>query len=153
MNVNDSVFQFELNDHLGNTVTENTFKGKWTILYFYPKDSTPGCTTQACDFRDMLPDYTNANAQVFGVSKDSEKSHINFATKKELNFPLIVDTEGVLVEGFGTWQLKKNYGREYMGIVRSTFIINPEGVVVKKYENVRVKEHVRKVLDDLAELQ
>lgn len=153
MNVNDKVFDFSLMDHLGNTVSQESFIGNWSIIYFYPKDSTPGCTTESCDFRDNLPDFEKADAKIFGVSKDSEKSHIKFATKQSLNFPLIIDTEGVLLEGFGTWQLKKNYGKEYMGIVRSTFIINPEGVVVKKYEKVRVKEHVKTVLNDLKEMQ
>jgi peroxiredoxin Q/BCP len=153
MNVGETVFSFELKDHLANTVTEKNFTGKWTVLYFYPKDSTPGCTTEACDFRDNLSDYEALETQVYGVSKDSEKSHINFATKQNLNFPLIVDTDLTLIKGFDIWKLKKNYGKEYMGTVRSTFIIDPEGKIAKRYNNVRVKGHVEKILSDLKELQ
>lgn len=153
MNVGDKVQPFSLADENGNSVTNQTFTGKWTVLFFYPKDSTPGCTTEACSFRDNIDEFKNINAQVFGASKDSGKSHKNFIAKQSLNFPLIVDTEGLLLEQFGVWQLKKLYGREYMGIVRASFIINPEGVVAKVYPKVKVKEHVAEVLADLIELQ
>ena len=153
MNIGDSVKPFNLKDHQGNTVTEKSFTGKWTVLYFYPKDSTPGCTTESCSFRDNNAEFGNFDTQIYGSSKDSEKSHINFATKQNLNFPLIVDTEGVLLEMFGVWQLKKMYGREYMGIVRSTFIIDPDGKIAQKYEKVKVKDHTENVLADLKALQ
>jgi peroxiredoxin Q/BCP len=153
MNIGDKVQAFKLTDEAGNTITEKSFLGKWTVLFFYPKDSTPGCTTEACSFRDNIDAFKKINTQVYGASKDSAKSHNNFIAKQSLNFPLIVDTEGILLEQFSVWQLKKLYGREYMGIVRSSFIINPDGYIAKIYPKVKVKEHVAEVLADLIELQ
>lgn len=153
MTVGTKVKPFSLKDENGTIVSEQTFLGKWTVLFFYPKDSTPGCTTEACGFRDHKLKFDKKGVQLFGASKDSEKAHKNFILKQNLNFPLIVDTEGVLLEQFGVWQLKKLYGREYMGIVRSTFIINPDGVIAKVYNKVKVKTHAEDILLDLNELQ
>lgn len=123
--------------------------GKTVILYFYPRDSTPGCTTQACDFRDNMARLTSEGFVVLGVSKDSEKSHTKFIAKKELNFPLLMDQEGELHEAYGTWRLKKNYGREYMGCSRSTFVIGPDGTFSWLRYNVKAKGHVNMLLREL----
>ena len=127
--------------------------GKWVIVYFYPKDNTPGCTTESCEFRDALPDFSAADAEIVGVSRDSLKSHANFTQKHDLNFPLISDPDEAFCKAFDVIQEKMNYGKKYMGVERSTFIINPEGVVVEAWRKVRVKDHVATVLARLKELQ
>jgi peroxiredoxin Q/BCP len=128
-------------------------KGKWIVLYFYPKDNTPGCTTEACEFTEAAPDFSSLNAIILGVSADSTKKHRNFIEKKELGITLLSDESTEMMQEWGVWQLKKNYGREYMGVVRSTFIIDPEGIVRAKWEKVRVKDHVAKVKEELENLQ
>ena len=125
-------------------------KGKTVILYFYPRDSTPGCTVQACDFRDSMTRLNQGDYIVLGVSKDSAKSHDKFISKKDLNFPLLMDEDGVLHEAYGTWRLKKNYGREYMGCARSTFVINPEGNITWARYNVKAKGHVEMLMRELS---
>ncbi|MBA1438430.1 MAG: thioredoxin-dependent thiol peroxidase [Epsilonproteobacteria bacterium] len=127
-------------------------KGKWVVLYFYPKDSTPGCTTEACEFSEALPEFSDMDAVILGVSADSTKRHRNFIEKKELTITLLSDESTAMMQEWGVWQLKKNYGREYMGIVRSTFIIDPEGVVRAVWEKVRVKGHVEAVKTKLCDL-
>ncbi len=127
--------------------------GKWVIVYFYPKDNTPGCTTESKEFRDALPDFSAANAAIIGVSRDSLKSHANFAAKYDLTFPLVSDTDEAFCKAFDVIQEKMNYGKKYMGIERSTFIINPEGEVAEAWRKVRVKGHVANVLARLKELQ
>lgn len=127
--------------------------GKWAIVYFYPKDNTSGCTTESCEFRDALPDFSASSAEIIGVSRDSVKSHAGFTEKQSLNFPLISDGDEAFCKAFDVIQKKMNYGKEYMGIERSTFIINPEGVLVETWRKVRVPEHVAKVLARLQELQ
>lgn len=138
--------QFSLLDGQGRLISLNDFLGKKMIIYFYPKDATPGCTTQACGFRDFYGDFTSANTIVIGISKDSIKSHSSFAAKFELPFILLSDEDGDVCEQFGVWQLKKNYGKEYMGIVRTTFIIDEEGNVEKVFPKVKVEGHVQEVL-------
>lgn len=128
------------------------FKGKWVVLYFYPKDNTPGCTTEACDFTASFPDFTKLNAVILGVSPDSPKKHRNFIEKKELGITLLADEEKEVATSYDVWRMKKNYGREYMGIVRTTFLINPKGEIAKVWNNVRVKEHVQKVKEELEKL-
>ncbi|ATX81395.1 peroxiredoxin Q/BCP [Mariprofundus ferrinatatus] len=128
-------------------------QGKWVILYFYPKDSTSGCTTESCAFRDALPDFSTADAVIVGVSRDSVKSHENFTTKQNLNFPLISDPDEALCKAFDVMQIKKNYGKEYLGVERSTFIINPEGVITHVWRKVKVAGHVDEVLSTLKEAQ
>ena len=123
--------------------------GKNVILYFYPRDSTPGCTTQACDFRDNIARLTQHGYVVLGVSKDSESSHEKFIAKQDLNFPLLMDTDGSLHELFGTWRVKKNYGKEYLGCVRSTFVLDSSGTVAWCRYNVRAKGHVGMLLREL----
>ncbi len=125
------------------------FKGKWLVLYFYPKDNTPGCTTEALDFTALKDKFKKAGAVVVGVSPDSCTRHRNFIDKKGLTVELLSDPEHQALERYGVWQLKKNYGREYFGVVRSTFLIDPEGVVVKVWPKVRVKGHAETVLDVL----
>jgi thioredoxin-dependent peroxiredoxin len=133
----------------GKKVALKDFKGKTVILYFYPKDMTPGCTTQACDFRDFQATLKKKKAVVLGVSKDPIDRHLKFKEKYDLPFPLLSDEDGKLCEKYGVWQEKKLYGKSFMGIVRSTFVIDPEGKIQKIYPNVKVKGHVEKVLEDL----
>lgn len=123
--------------------------GKRVILYFYPRDSTPGCTTQACDFRDNMARLSSAGLTVWGVSKDSAKSHDKFTTSQELNFPLLMDEDGALHEAYGTWRLKMNYGKEYMGCSRSTFVIDPDGTLSWARYNVKAKGHVQMLMREL----
>jgi len=128
-------------------------KGKWVVLYFYPRDNTPGCTTEACEFTEAAPDFSELDTIILGVSADSTKKHRNFIEKKDLGITLLSDESTDMMQEYGVWQLKKNYGKEYMGIVRTTFIINPDGVIKAVFEKVRVKEHVAKVQEKLQELQ
>lgn len=121
-------------------------RGQPVIVYFYPKDSTPGCTTQACDFRDSSHDLQAAGVRVLGISPDSIASHERFAAKQNLNFPLLVDEGAEVAHAWGVWQLKKNFGKEYMGIVRTTYLIDASGVIQRVWEKVRVKGHVAEVL-------
>ena len=153
LNVGDTVPDFCLPNQDEEEICLRDIKGRWIVLYFYPKDNTPGCTTEACDFTAALPDFEGLNAIVLGVSPDSPHKHRNFIEKKDLKITLLADEEKELCNLFGCWQLKKNYGREYMGVVRSTFIIDPDGKVAAKWEKVRVKGHVDEVKAKLAELQ
>ncbi len=121
-------------------------KGRNIILYFYPKDSTPGCTTEGQDFRDNHQAFIDANTVIYGVSRDKMKSHENFKSKQEFPFELISDPEEILCNAFGVIQLKKLYGKEYMGIVRSTFLIDAQGNILKSWDKVKVKGHVEEVL-------
>lgn len=140
-------------------------KGKWIVLYFYPKDNTPGCTTEACDFTEATPDFSALNAVILGVSADSPKKHRNFIEKKDLGITLLSDESTEMMQAYDVWKLKKNYGREYMGIVRSTCIISPVGEILAVWENVKVRQkrkkngepyeiiHVEEVKKRLTELQ
>ncbi len=128
-------------------------RGKWIVLYFYPKDNTPGCTTEACDFSEAAPDFSTLNAVIIGVSADSTARHRDFIDKKDLNITLLSDESTAMMQEYGVWAMKKNYGKEYMGIVRSTMIINPDGVIKAIWKNVKVKEHARIVKEKLEGLQ
>ena len=130
----------------GEVISMSAFNGKKVVLYFYPKDMTPGCTTQACDFRDRYEDFSDVNAVILGISMDDASKHTKFIDKHGLPFSLLVDTDHRIAEAYGVWVLKKMYGKEYMGIERSTFLINEEGVVVKEWRKVRVKNHIEDVL-------
>ena len=123
--------------------------GNWLVLYFYPKDSTPGCTTEGNDFNALLPAFRRAGAKVLGVSRDSLKSHANFIARQGFGFDLASDPEGTLCEAFGVIQPKKLYGREYVGIVRSTFLIDPDGTLRQAWQPVKVPGHAQAVLDAL----
>jgi peroxiredoxin Q/BCP len=125
------------------------FSGRWLVLYFYPRDSTPGCTTEVLDFNALLPKFRKLGADVLGVSRDSLKSHDNFCAKQGFEFPLVSDGEGRLCEAFGVIQPKKLYGREFIGIVRSTFLIDPKGRVAQAWSPVKVPGHAQAVLDAL----
>jgi len=153
LDVGDSVPDFCLPNQDEEEICFRDIKGRWIVLYFYPKDNTPGCTTEACDFTALEPDFSALDAIILGVSPDSPKKHRNFITKKELGITLLADEEKELCNLFGVWQLKKFMGKEYMGVVRSTFIINPEGKVAQVWKNVRVKEHALKVKEALEALQ
>lgn len=131
----------------GAPITLSQFRGKKVIVYFYPKDDTPGCTKEACGFRDATPDFAGADAVVIGISKDSVASHDKFRGKYDLPFLLAADTEGTVTESFGSWVEKINYGKRYMGIERSTFVIDREGIVRAVWRKVKVDGHVDKVLE------
>jgi len=129
------------------------YLGKYLVLYFYPKASTPGCTTESCDFTELHPQFSDMDANILGVSIDSLKRQDNFKNKYNFSFDLIADTEEEVCNYFGVIQEKKNFGKTYMGIVRSTFIINPEGKLVKEWRNLRVKGHANEVLEAIESLQ
>ena len=137
---------FTLNDKDGNAVSLADFAGKKVVLYFYPKDNTPGCTAEACSLNDGLDRLTEAGFAVVGVSKDSQESHRKFADKFALKFPLIADTELTLNEAFGVWQKKKMAGREYMGTVRTTFIIDENGIIADIITKVQTKDSANQIL-------
>jgi thioredoxin-dependent peroxiredoxin len=128
------------------TISLNSLKGKNLVLYFYPKDSTPGCTTEGQNFRDLYADFQKANTEILGVSRDSLKRHENFKAKQEFPFELLSDEDESLCQQFDVIKLKKLYGREYMGIDRSTFLINAEGKLVQEWRKVKVKGHAEEVL-------
>ncbi len=140
---------FTLPDHNGKDVKLSDLRGKIVVIYFYPKDFTPGCTTESCDFRDNYARLQNAGAEVIGISPDDSTKHTKFRDKHELPFTLLTDEEHKVMEAYGAWGIKKNYGREYEGVIRSTFIIDNEGKVVKSWRNLRVKGHVEKVLAEV----
>lgn len=140
---------FTLPNEQGEDVSLSQYRGKYVVLYFYPKDATPGCTTEACDFRDAHDDFSALNAVILGVSPDDEKKHTKFIEKHGLPFSLLVDSDHVVSEQYGVWVLKKMYGREYMGIERSTFLISPEGNVIGEWRKVKVKGHIEEVLSTL----
>ncbi|MCD4817385.1 MAG: thioredoxin-dependent thiol peroxidase [Candidatus Cloacimonetes bacterium] len=145
----DKAPDFELVNQNNENITLISFSGKWLVLYFYPKDNTPGCTTEAIDFTSLKKEFNSLETKIIGVSKDSVKSHINFIAKKSLRIDLLSDPEHQTMEQYGVWKLKKNYGREYMGVVRTTFLINPEGKIEEIWNSVRAKEHASKVLEYL----
>lgn len=127
--------------------------GRWIVLYFYPKDNTPGCTTEACDFTEAMPEFEDLDAIILGVSPDSVKKHQNFIAKKELEITLLSDEEKTMIQDYGVWQMKKNYGKEYMGVVRTTYLIDPKGIVRARWDKVRVKGHVDAVKEELKTLK
>ena len=143
---------FTLNNQNGEPVSLSDFRGNYVVLYFYPKDMTPGCTTQACNFRDDYPTYEGLDAVILGVSADDETRHTKFIAKHDLPFSLLADTEHEVCEQYGVWVLKKMFGKEYYGIERSTFLIDKEGNIVKEWRKVKVKDHNEEVKAALAEL-
>jgi len=143
---------FSLADDRGGIVTPATLAGAWTVLYAYPKDATPGCTVEACDFRDHWARVQAAGARVYGISRDTVASHQKFVAKQELPFPLLSDPDKALLGPLGAWGRKVMYGKEMDGIIRSTFLVDPAGVVRHVWPKVSVKGHVEAVLAKLAEL-
>jgi peroxiredoxin Q/BCP len=140
---------FEAVNEAGDSVSLQDLRGKRVVLYFYPKDNTSGCTAQACAFRDSYPQIEDANAVVLGVSPDSAKSHQNFKTKFELPFPLLIDQDHALAEKYGVWREKSMYGRKYMGILRSHFVIDEQGKIVDAQYNVKATDSATKALASL----
>lgn len=137
---------FEGTDQNGNTVTLSDFKGKKVVLFFYPKASTPGCTAEACDLQNNIERFTKENYQIIGVSADSQKRQLNFATKNNLNYPLIADEDKTIIEAYGVWGPKKFMGREFDGIHRTTFIIDERGIIEEVISKVKTKEHTSQIL-------
>ena len=152
---------FSLKNQDDKDVSLKENKGKWIVLYFYPKDNTSGCTKEACDFTESLKDYKKLNAVIMGVSPDSTESHRNFIEKQALDITLLSDPDKETHKAYGAWGMKKNYGKEYEGVIRSTFIISPEGKIAEAWNNVKVRvkrkdgetRHVDVVKDRLKELQ
>ncbi|WP_128896695.1 thioredoxin-dependent thiol peroxidase [Longirhabdus pacifica] len=145
------VTDFTLHSSNEETVSLSDYRGKKVVIYFYPKDMTPGCTTESCDFRDFHPDFEKHNTAIIGISPDPIKSHHKFIEKHTLPFILLSDEDHQVSEAFGVWKLKKMYGREYMGIERSTFLLDEQGILIKAWRKVKVKGHVQEVLDAVKE--
>jgi thioredoxin-dependent peroxiredoxin len=143
---------FSLKDQDGQTHTLSDYSGQPIVLYFYPKDDTPGCTAETCAFRDNLPKFKKGKAAVLGVSILDEKSKAKFAAKYDVNFPLLADAAHEVAEKYGVWQEKSRYGRKYMGIARTTYLIDGAGKVVRRWDNVKVDGHAEAVLDAVNEL-
>ncbi len=141
----------KLADQDGTTHQLKDYRGKWVVLYFYPKDDTSGCTKQACQFRDASTKIKRRDAVVLGVSPDDEKSHRKFVDKHQLNFTLLADPDKVACAKYGVWQEKSMYGRKYMGVVRTTYLIDPKGKVAQRWDKVKVADHDEAVLEAIAE--
>ncbi len=141
--------EFELMDSEGNLHRLSDYKGQTIVVYFYPKDDTPGCTKEACSFRDSYADFRNAGVEIIGISPDTVNSHAKFTGKYDLPFTLLSDPNHEVCEAYGVWGLKKSFGREYEGVYRTTFIIGPEGEIKRVFENVRPSDHSQEVLEAL----
>jgi peroxiredoxin Q/BCP len=150
--IDQAVPDFTLLSSNGQEISLEQYRGKKVVIYFYPSDMTPSCTQEACDFRDFNGQFAQLNAEVIGISPDDLKKHHKFIDKYELPFLLLSDPDHQVCELFGVWQLKKLYGKEYMGVVRSTFLIDERGRLVKEWRKVRVKNHAAEVLQALKEL-
>ncbi|MDN6838354.1 MAG: peroxiredoxin, partial [Staphylococcus equorum] len=135
----DQFPSFKLENQKGEVISNESIKGSKAVLYFYPRDNTPTCTTEACDFRDNLAIFNDLNTKVYGISGDTKKKHENFSQKLDLNFDLLVDENYELSEKVGVYQLKKSFGKESMGIVRTTFVIDEDGIIIDVIEKVKVK--------------
>jgi peroxiredoxin Q/BCP len=147
LKIGDKAPEFCLPDAKNKSVCLKDFRGKWLVLYFYPKDNTSGCTREAVDFTSIIKDFKKMNATVVGVSPDSVASHLNFASKHDLKVLLLSDTEHVVLKKYSVWQKKSMYGREYYGVVRTTFVIDPNGRIKQKWEKVKVAGHADAVKD------
>ena len=146
MNIGDSIPAFSVQDQDGNVVSNASLLGSKTVLYFYPKDSTPGCTAEACNLRDNYERFMANGYKVFGVSKDSQKSHVNFRNKYELPFPLLSDPTTEMLQAFGAWGEKKMSGKTCVGTLRKTFVIDEKGVIVRIIDKVDTKNHASQIL-------
>jgi len=151
--INEKAPDFAIPDQDGGEARLSDYAGKWLVLYFYPKDNTSGCTTEALGFTAALDDFTSLGADIVGVSPDSPASHCRFIDKHGLKFRLLSDTDQQMLKDYGVWRLKKMYGKEYYGVVRSTYIIDPESRIRAGWEKVRVKGHVETVLETLRQLE
>ena len=152
LKIGDTAPAFSLPDQDGKTHELSDYKGKWVLVYFYPRDNTPGCTKEACAIRDAWSEFGALGAVVLGVSKDSVKSHRGFADKQRLLFTLLSDEEAGMIRAYGAWRKKKLAGREYMGIVRMSYLVDPQGRIAKVYPQVKPPAHADEVLADLREL-
>lgn len=150
LNIGDKAPDFKGIDQNGNTISLSDFNEKKLILYFYPKDNTPGCTAESCDLRDNYDMWLSKGYQVVGVSPDSAKSHQKFITKYNLPFPLIADEEKVIIKAYGAWGLKKMYGKEYEGLLRTTFVIDENGSIDQIFTKVKTKEHTKQILEAIS---
>lgn len=146
----DTAPDFQTTDDAGNAVKLSDYRGRNVVLYFYPKDDTPGCTTQACNFRDSYADLQAKNAVVLGVSPDDEASHEKFKNKFSLPFPLLVDEDHAIAEAYGVWGEKSNFGKKYMGVIRSHFVIDGEGKIVDAQYNVKADKSTAQALEALS---
>lgn len=144
---------FNLPDQNGKLHTLDQYKNKWLILYFYPKDDTPGCTKEACNFRDSSEEYKKRGVSIIGISKDSIKSHKKFSEKFHLNFPILANESGEVVEAYGAWGEKTMFGKKYMGILRNTYLINPKSEIQKEYKGVKPELHNDEILKDLKSIK
>lgn len=144
---------FTLNDQDGNEHKLSSYLGKWVLLYFYPKDMTPGCTKEACAMRDAEPDFSKLDAMVFGISKDSTESHKKFSEKHDLNFTLLADPEMTMIKDYQALGEKSMFGKKYMGVLRISYLIDPEGNIAKAYKKVKPADHAKEVLKDIEELK
>lgn len=151
LNIGDTAPIFTLPTDGDGEISLSDLKGKKVILYFYPKDSTPGCTTESCDFRDAMPDFDALNTAVIGISKCSVAKHDKFKAKHDFNFPLASDEHGNVCEDYGVWQEKNMYGKKFFGIVRSTFLIDENGKIENIWRKVKVKGHVDEIKSTLAQ--
>lgn len=143
------VRDFSLPSSDGPMISPLTFRGKWTVLFFYPKDDTSGCTKEACEFRDRMKEFRKRNVLIYGVSADDLESHEKFISKNSLPFPLLSDTQHDMLEDFGVWKEKSMYGKTHMGIARTTVIIDPDGRIAKIFEDVKPEMHTKEILNYL----
>lgn len=144
---------FSLQDQANETHQLKAYLGQWVVLFFYPRDNTPGCTKEACQFRDAEQALIGRGAVVFGISPQGVTSKSKFATKHDLNFPILADEGNAICEKYGVWQPKMLYGKSFLGVVRTTFVIDPKGKVAQRFDKVKVKEHAQEVLNSLDKLQ
>lgn len=140
---------FSLPDQDGKMHSLADYRGKWLVVYFYPKDDTPGCTKEACSFRDNLEEFRKRGVSIVGISKDSVESHKKFSEKFHLTFPILADPERKIIEAYGAWGKKQAMGREYMGTLRNTYLVSSDGEIVKTYEKVDPAAHVGEILEDV----
>ena len=152
LEVGDSVPNFCLPNQDKEEICFRDIKGRWIVLYFYPRDNTPSCTVEACDFTEAISDFRGLGAIVLGISPDTPRKHRNFIAKNDLKVTLLADESRELCKIFGVWRLKKNYGKTYMGVVRSTFLISPDGKIAFKWENIKVRRHIKNVKEKLVSL-
>lgn len=151
LSIGQKAIDFELPNENNEMISLSSFLGKKVVLYFYPKDNTPGCTRQACAFKSAYNEFKKDNIVVIGISKDSSKSHLNFKNKYELPFILLSDVEHQVIEAYDVWKEKKLYGKTYMGITRSTYVINEEGLIIKTFEKASPDNNAKDILDFLRE--
>ena len=153
MEINNKAPDFTLFNADNKEISLSHYRKKWVVLYFYPKDNTSGCTREAVDFSNLVTKFSDKNATIIGISPDSQKSHTAFISKHSLTIELLSDPDHAVAEMYGTWQKKKLYGKEYMGIVRSTFLINPDGIIKEIWNKVSVAQHAETVFETLCSLK